>query len=186
VGFSPNTGAGYQADNCLLVEHGTAGVYIDQGNIACYNNTALFCNYGFSGNFVGVPGVGRFNNNVAIECSSLDFHGIGVTANALNCADTDGTLPVDATNLRNQDARTQLRIFYDLARAGNKAFTFDGRIHHDSVLVGMGLAIAGLTRDGDGRLRPDPPSIGAWEPYPTAYAPAAEIVAAVKRHRAGA
>jgi len=107
-------------------------------------------------------------------------------AGAQYCADTDGTLPVHATNLLNQDMRTNLRFFFDLARPGDKAFAWDSRIHQDSVLTGAGLAIPAVVYDADGQLRPDPPAIGAYEPYSTCYAPAAEIVRGAGKRGTGA
>lgn len=143
-------------------------IYIDaagtQQNI--YNNTALFCINGFQvnnsagRNLVVAGGVQGFSN----------------AANCQNCADEDGTLPVHATNLRNQDMRTQLRFFFDYASPGRKKFPVDCRIERDSVLSGAGVAVAGNTYDPDRTTHPNPPAIGAYEPANVVYAPGAEII----------
>jgi hypothetical protein len=163
-----------QFDNCILLLC-AVGIFLGSKDLKVYSHTVSFCAQGYNGATAGAPSAGKNNNNVALECS-VCFTGAGMVNSARNCADTDGTLPVDATNLRNQDARTQLQTFFDLASPGAKKFPPDFRIHHDSVLAGAGLAIAGLPRDADGQLRPDPPSIGAYEPCSTAYAPGAQIV----------
>lgn len=38
----------------------------------------------------------------------------------------------------------------------------------NSFLLGIGTADSSVTTDADGVTRPDPPSIGAYEAYPTA------------------
>ena len=140
---------------------------------------AANCNAGF--NFANAGTVAR--NLVGSECVTC-FQGVGI-ANAINCADTDGTLPVDPTNLRNQDARANFQFFHDLARPGDKAFDYDFRIHEDSNLNGAGVWVPGMSRDPDGIARVDPPAIGAWEPRSTCYAPGAEIVRGVGKRGTG-
>lgn len=139
--------------------------------------SAMFGNTAFS---LGVGGVGQ--NLVASECSQSNFPSGAFD----HCASTDGTPAAGVGNLLNQDARTQLKFFFDNARPGDKAFPFDLRIHQDSVLRGAGAAIPGLSRDLDNQLHPEPPSIGAYEPYHTCYAPAAELVRGSAQRGAGA
>lgn len=135
--------------------------------------TAVLCVQGFA------QVEADLRNLLAIECSTC-FIG-GALAGAQNCADTDGTLPVHATNLRNQDPRTQVRPLYDLASPGNKKFEWGMAPHYDSVLRGAGVAIAGVTRDYFGVARPNPPAIGAVEPWADGYAPGAELIRSLRR-----
>jgi hypothetical protein len=129
-----------------------------------YFNTTIRCYTGMSYNVLG-------RNCVDIE-SGQGFLNLGWQY----CADTDGSLPVHATNLRNQNMRTQLLTFYDLASPGQKKFPDDPRIQRGSVLVGAGVQLAAVPVDADGRTRPNPPAQGAYEPYEACYAPGSEII----------
>ena len=199
VAYSPaaaQEGQGVWVRRCVGIGSGSAGFYILRalagtikitncvgygafGNSFSVNIAAVGLEiydsisiYGGINMLFGANVAGR--NLVAEEGTGVDFSG---GALCQNCASTDGTLVVHATNLRNQDARTQLRFFHDMASPGQNKFpTPDGRIFFDSVLKGSGVALALVPRDADGRLRPDPPSIGAYEPYAVAYAPAAELI----------
>jgi hypothetical protein len=137
------------------------------GNSFCYNCLSV---RGTGVGFVISGGAKPVKNCVGAE-NAVDF---GAGAHTF-CADTDGSLPVAAGNLRNQDARTQLRFFYDHARPGDNAFPQEFRNDGGSVLAGAGTLLAAVPRDADGRLRPVPPSIGPWEPYAPAFAPAAQM-----------
>jgi len=201
ISYSPTAG---QAGAGVLVRrcYGSGGLYVfaaanhtagtvewqncdsHGGQIGFYagiarNCSAVYQRYGFFNS------EDPLRNLVAAACAGSCYSG-GALAGAQYCADTDGTLPVHATNLLNQDMRTNFRFFFDLARPGDKAFAWDSRIHQDSVLTGAGLAIPAVVYDADGQLRPDPPSIGAYEPYSTCYAPGAEIVRGARRRGAGA
>ena len=134
-----------------------------------------------------------FNINSAAGRNLLSFEcGTDGTnlANCLNCASSVSAAGATnfpaAGNLKGINPRTQMLTFYDLARPGNKAFAKDVRLHHDSILAGAGVAVAGATRDAEGRLRPNPPAIGPYEPRSTAYAPGAEIVYGARRYKDGA
>jgi hypothetical protein len=149
-------------------------------------NTAYGCNVGY--NLGNARVLAR--DLIGAECV-VCFQGFGAVG-CQYCADTDGTLPVHATNWRNQDSRANLRFFHDLARPGDKAFDHDFRTHYDSIVraAGVSMAYAPLAWDADGMLRPNgvlppgPPSIGAFEPRETCYAPAAEMTRAAT-HRKG-
>ena len=173
-------GGATQIDNCFVLGSLISGSGINVAVASLlYNNTVMDLYYGYNlGNKANVV-----TNCVASECAAC-FAATGGGAVLTYCADTDGTLPVHATNLRNQDARTQLRFFYDLASPGQKKFTSDGRIQQDSVLAVAGLAIPAVPYDADGQLRPDPPSIGAWQPYAPCYAPGAEMIRGALRQQA--
>ena len=180
-GSAVNIRATATANTCLITNSlafGTdLGFAVTTNAQTILNCTAIGCfNSGFNLN-VNVAG----GNLVAAECGTADFVTAGLCQ---NCADTDGSLPVHATNLRNQDMRTQLRFFFDLASPGLKKFPRDYRIQEDSVLVGAGLLQALVPRDCDGRLRPNPPSIGAWEPYSACYSPGAELIRGALRQQA--
>jgi hypothetical protein len=203
IRYAPLMGAQWVQGNGILITRcrirgGVNGVYIDRCNagscligncvftgclngvnlpadadeVFVYYSDAVDCNVGF--NFDDNRVIPR--NLVASECA-VCFQGVGI-ANCLNCADTDGTLPIAATNLRNCDTRAEIFFFHDLARPGNKAFDYDWRSHFDSVLRAAGVAVgyAPLAWDADGLLRPGPPSIGAYEWRSTAYAPGAKMV----------
>jgi len=166
-----------QMDNCAymggirgVVMPANKGVIYDS---VCYNTG----NTGFE------MGSSASRNCVAFEVATSCYTG---ALNCLNCADTDGTLPVNPTNLRNQDVRTQFRFFWDTASPGDLRRPEDVRIHLDSVLAGVGVAVPAVVTDADGQLRPDPPSIGAYEPYPVAYAPGAEIIRCPEKRGVGA
>ena len=128
---------------------------------------------------VGNAGGGFSLQNATLGRNLVAFGNVPdftLAAGCRNCASGDATLPAGPTNLLSQNPRTQLRFFYDLASPGQKKFPLDFRIDQDSVLSAAGVAVALVPRDADGRLRPDPPSIGAYEPYAVAYAPAAELI----------
>ena len=142
------------------------------GEVRVHFNAAIDCDVGFD----MTPADTEPRNLIASECR-VGFQNVG-SLNCLNCVATDASLPFSPTNLIMQDARLNLQFFYDHARPGNKAFAYDFRTHHDSVVRGLGVAVgyAPLAWDMDGVLRPAPPSIGPWEPQSTDYAPGARMV----------
>jgi len=191
IRYNPTAGQAGAGMLCrrLWVE-GTQGIVFLVANAnTCYasNCMAVRCNDGY----LTSAGLGSFYNCGALCCTRLGFTASNAplrncwgvecaadyngAANAQYCLDTDNSLPVAAGNLRNQSMKS-VNFFYDLTRPGDKAFDQDFRINYNSILGAAGIAVGAVPRDCDGRLRPDPPSIGPWEPYPVAYAPAAEII----------
>jgi hypothetical protein len=173
-------GANVALNTVLITNSVFFGCYLGASMLTVqgvYNCIARAC--GFAGITLALsPG----RNLIAAECGAGgDFAG---GANLLNCVSTDTSTPLVATNLRLQDTRTQIKLFLDHVRPGDKAFNIDHRIHHDSVCNGRGVAVAGVTYDGDHQLRPNPPSIGPYEPYSTCYAPAAEIINGARKRGA--
>jgi len=158
--------AGCRVVNCeAILDNGNNG-FNQNAQVPIYFCTAFMCTAGYN---IAAPA----QNLLAVECGSdAGFNG---ATNSIGTSLVNQFQP-HATNLLAQDPRTQIRLLYDLARPGNKAFIPDVRIHWDSVCRGRGVAIAGITRDADGVLRPDPPSVGAYEPVPVGYSPAGDLV----------
>jgi hypothetical protein len=182
-------GAGYEVRRCLVV--GAVAVSTTRaaaGSVDVFNNDFVFCGnaFGFPATTIGVCSHNFFawsaigaslNNNVSTNLVAHDCGACFATVAATTfSACQDATLPVAAGNLLNQNPRTQLRTFYDVASPGQKKFPMDGRLYLDSVLVGAGTPVVAVPRDADGVLRPRPPAQGPWEPRLTCYAPAGELL----------
>jgi len=156
-----------QFDHCHA-QMATVGfeVFGGGGSVEMYFNTAALCGTGFE---LGDAGE-IVRNCLAFECG-LGFNGIGnVLPNVTFNAETGATLPVDPTNLSGMN-RNQIRVWFDNAHG---FFGRDFRILGvnspiPSVLVGAGVAVAGLGTDCDGNPHADPPSIGWHEGTPAAF-----------------
>ena len=164
----------------LVANAGTCAIYNCFG-ARCTVFIAIINNCGPIANCAGIHAQNyafNLNSNVGLNCFAMEISTLGFAnaANARFCADTDNSLPVAAGNLRNQNPRTQLRTFRDLASPGLKKFPEDLRFDQDSVMSLAGQAVVAVPRDCDGRLRPAPPSMGPFEYGTSAFVPAAEII----------
>jgi hypothetical protein len=191
VSYAPGVGgagAGVRVSRCLMqnayfgvstnVNAAADSVWVDNCiMISCYQATNSGANQiPHRTSFCTAFRLGMFGGSPVVANNCLSVEGVFSGVNWTNCVEDGLTLPVVPTNLSNQDVRSQIKLFFDGASPGRKKFPLGLRVLGDSVCVGRGLAVVGLERDADGRLRANPPTVGAFEAYPTAYVPGAEII----------